>query len=248
MTCHTGDGTGNLPQSPLAGSVNAIFLHHSTGGRVWNAGAAAWFTQYNTTNSKNYEVTQENFHPSGNDPYDYWNLWINTTTSADTHHITNLVQQYNVIIIKHCYPVSYLNADSANASVSSANRQIQNYKLQYAALKTEMLKYPDNRFILWTGAAAVAGDPGSSAANAARSREFFTWVKNDWDTAGDNIYLWDFFELETEGDNTLKSAYAASATDSHPNSSFCNQVYPLFCQRVIDVIEGRGDTASITGK
>ena len=35
--------------------------------------------------------------------------------------------------------------------------------------------------------------------NMPKGREFFQWVKNEWDTEGDNIFIWDFYELETEG-------------------------------------------------
>jgi hypothetical protein len=66
--------------------------------------------------------------------------------------------------------------------------------------------------------------------------------------AGDHIYIWDFYELETEGGLYLKQDYAEAAGNSHPNASFSATVAPLFAQRVVDVIEGRGDTSSLTGK
>jgi len=101
-------------------------------------------------------------------------------------------------------------------------------------------------FIVWTGAALVAAS--SSPEHGQRAREFFTWVKQAWDEPGDNIFVWDFFELETEGGNFLLDSYAASVGDSHPSDTFAQTVSPFLAQRVVDVIEGRGDTGSITGQ
>ena len=60
---------------------------------------------------------------------------------------------------------------------------------------------------------------------------------NEWDEEGDNIYLWDFYHLETEGGLYLKNEYAVSPDDSHPNPSFSGKAAPLFAQFIIDVIE-----------
>ena len=65
---------------------------------------------------------------------------------------------------------------------------------------------------------------------------------------GDNVFLWDFCILETEGGIYLKNDNAASESDSHPNSDFSKKVAPYFCQRIIDVIEGNGDNTKITGE
>ena len=55
----------------------------------------------------------------------------------------------------------------------------------------------------------------------------------------------DFDTLETEGGLYLLPEY--SAGDSHPNDTFAQQVAPLFGQRLVNVIEGRGDSTSLTG-
>jgi hypothetical protein len=146
-------------------------------------------------------------------------------------------------VFKHCYPVSSIVADSGTASVSSENRSLQNYYLQYAALKTRMLQFPTKKFIVWTGAALRAADTTADQAN--RAKTFFDWVKSTWDQPGDNIYVWDFYSLETEG--TLYLTPANASTDAHPNSAFATRVAPYFVKRLVDVIEGYGDTGSITG-
>ncbi len=47
-------------------------------------------------------------------------------------------------------------------------------------------------------AAFVKGREGITQ-RAKRVRGFFEWVNNTWYDPGDNIYVWDFYELETEG-------------------------------------------------
>ena len=109
-----------------------------------------------------------------------------------------------------------------------------------------MWEFPETIFIVWTGAAQVKNATDAEMAN--RAKIFFDWVKNEWDEPGDNIYLWDFYALETEGSPYLKDGYAQDPYDSHPNSAFSKRVAPFFCRRVIDVIEGKGDNSGITGK
>ncbi len=153
-----------------------------------------------------------------------------------------LTKQYDVIVFKHCFPVSGIEADGT-PDVASDEKTLANYKLQYDALKTKLRSFPNIRFVVWTGAALLAGRDLARAGD--RAKQFFDWVKTDWDEPGDNIYVWDFFDLETDGGMYLTKAHASG--DSHPNETFAAEVAPLFCQRLVDVIGGKGDTASITG-
>ncbi len=109
-----------------------------------------------------------------------------------------------------------------------------------------MHSFPDSRFIVWTGAALVQDSTSESAGEQAEI--FFDWVRETWDDPGDNIYVWDFWELETEGGLYLLDTHGSSTTDSHPNSTFSTATAPLFAQRIVDVIEGNGDINSITGE
>lgn len=235
------------------GTVRIILLRHSTGGVIWDGGVSTFFTAYNTGHGTHYQISERAYpntpYPWENYPYDYWNLWVNPSGPADdaqsgVHSLAKLCQDYDVIIFKHCYPVSGIEADTGTGSVSSSAKRAENYKLQYAALKSALNAHPDRKFILWTGAALR--ESASTAEQGARARAFFQWVKGTWDVPGDNIYLWDFFELETEGTNFLLPANAAG--DSHPGTAFATRVAPLLGQRVVDVIEGRGDSGSLTGE
>ena len=246
---HCSPGVDSL-STPTKGRI--LFLHHSTGECIWNGGVQAWFEAYNTTHKTEYTITQQNFpksEPYGweNYPYDYWNIWVRH--AGDQPYQTEptlemLTSRYEVIVFKHCFPVSAIEADTGQADVASADKRIENYKLQYAALKKKLREFPRTKFILWTGAAMVRSETDESAAG--RAKAFFDWVRGDWDERGDNIYLWDFYALETDGGLYLKDAYASG--DSHPNESFSRMAAPFFCQRIVDVISETGDTKSLTGQ
>jgi hypothetical protein len=236
-----------------AGTVRIAYLHHSTGGNVWGGGVPDYFAAYNTTHGTHYQITERAYpdspYPWANYPYDYWNLWVNPSGPAEDgnpniHSLAKLCSDYDVIVFKHCFPVSDLAADTGSASVSSSAKRAENYKLQYAALKARLNAFPAKKFIVWTGAALTLGQ--SNAASGQRARDFFAWVKNTWDVDGDNVFVWDFFELETEGGNFLMDVHSSSG-DSHPNAAFCSTVAPYIGRRIVDVIEGRGDSGSLTG-
>ncbi len=157
-----------------------------------------------------------------------------------------LTPSYDLIVWKHCYPVSEISADTGNPAIDSGAQTLENYYLQYAALKTKMRQFPNTRFLVWTGAALTVDTTNPD--DAQRARTFFEWVKNTWDEPGDNIFIWDFYEIETEGGLYLPLKYAEGSDNPHPNATLANMAAPLFSQRMVDVIQGRGDTASVTGR
>lgn len=234
-----------------AGSVqNIVFLHHSTGECIWEAGVAGLLNKID----KSYKITDVYFPKSSpygwnNYPFDYYNIWVKNAGDQpfkEEPTLEILTRQYNVIIFKHCYPVSRIEADQKNPDIGSDTKTLANYKLQYQALKKKMNEFPETKFILWTPTALV--EKSTNKEQAQRADEFTNWVKNVWDTPNDNIFLWDFRALQTENGLYFKTSYAASATDSHPNSEFSKRVAPYFCTRVVDVIRGNGDKTSVTGK
>jgi len=240
-------------QDPMEDDARIILLHHSTGGRIWSGGVPAWFSEYNSTHGSSHSIIEQSFPkdtPYGwnNYPYDYWKIWVDNAgydPYLEEPTLEMLTQDYDVIVWKHCYPVSDIQPDTGSPSISSSTKKIENYKLQYEALKNKMREFPQTRFIVWTGAALVQG--ATTEDKGRRARAFFEWVKNEWDEPGDNIYIWDFFELETEGGFYLKNEYAEGVNNSHPNSDFSRRVALHLCNRIIDVIEGNGDIGSLTG-
>jgi hypothetical protein len=250
------------------GAVNIVFLHHSTGERIWLGGVPEWFDAYNRRNGTKYHIVEQAFpkqSPYGwnNYPYDYWNIWVNHAGQIPYQEeptLELLTKSYDVIIFKHCFPVCQTIADTGSPNVASPEKKLENYRLQYEALKVKMHEFPKTTFIVWTGAAEVdysnllhkmvALIRGRSGVKerAKRARTFFEWVRNDWDEPGDNIYVWDFYGLETGGGLFMKKEFADGPTNSHPNRTFSKMAAARFCQRVVDVIEGRGDRTNVTAK
>ena len=248
--------------------MKIIFLHHSTGERIWSSGVPEWFAAYNQRNGTKYDIVERVFpkrSPYGwnNYPYDYWNIWVNHAGESayeEEPTLELLAKTHDVIIFKHCFPVCEILQDTGSPDIASPEKRIENYQLQYQELKAKMREFPKTTFIVWTGAAEVdysnflhkiaALVKGRSGIKerAKRARTFFEWVRNDWDEPGDNIYVWDFYELETEGGLFLKKEYADGPANSHPNKTFSKMAAACFCRRVIDVIEGRGDRSGVTGK
>lgn len=232
---------------PMSSSAKVIYLHHSTGGVIWDGGVETLIANYNTEHGTDYSITPLEFPKSSpygwnNYPYDYWNIWVNhagTSAYKKEPTLEILTQTYDVIVWKHCFPVSNVAADTGSPDITSSVKSEENYKLQYNALKAKMHEFPNKRFIVWTGAALV--ESTTNAAEAERARGFANWVKTTWDEPGDNIYVWDFRNLETGGGLYLLPENAVSASDSHPNPAFAASAAPLIGQRIIDVIEGRGD-------
>lgn len=271
----TGCGRKEDADSMTTGT-RILFLHHSTGQNIWNGGVPEWFTQYNQKNGTDYHITDLIFPKSfpygwNNFPYDYWNIWVNhagesayvapapglknglktikqLVTGEDRGEPTLelLARDYDVIVMKHCFPGAAITSDTGAADISSPVKSLENYRLQYAAIKDKMREFPQTTFIVWTSAALV--EEATTLTEAERTREFVRWVTTEWDEPGDNIFLWDFYTIETEGGLYLKQEFAAGAGDSHPNAEFSRRAAPMFAQRIVDVLEGRGDTASITGE
>ena len=63
----------------LAADEEILFLHHSTGGNVYSEGdVPEWIDAYNDDSGTNYHIQEWAYPRSmGNNPYDYWNLWVN---------------------------------------------------------------------------------------------------------------------------------------------------------------------------
>ncbi|MCP4105944.1 MAG: hypothetical protein GY749_10470 [Desulfobacteraceae bacterium] len=240
-----------------ADDENIIFLHHSTGSAVYNYGdVPGWFTDYNNDNGTSYTITKRGYPSSPyswkNYPYDYWNLWVNNACDSSQpgiECIDTLTANYNVIIFKHCYPGADILADTGSPSISSERKSLENYKLQYRALRDMADRYPNNIFIFWT--LAPKHRLATNSGNASRAKQFVDWVKNDFLTEDGqthpNIFLFDFWGIVAEQNpspangevNCLKYEYEKSHTssDSHPNLLANQTAGPLFAQYIVDSIE-----------
>ncbi len=233
-----------------------IFLHHSTGRSIWvgntnryiyrltqKGNVQKFFTEYNKKHKTNYIISDLIFpknSPYGwkNYPFDYYNIWVKNEGPdpfMEEPTLEILTSEYNVIIFKHCFPVCKVLEDTGNPDVNSEEKRVENYKLQYNALKQKMHKFPDNKFIVWTPAAVVK--TLLTEEEAKRTHQFYRWILDDWDEKGDNIFVWDFYKYETEGGMYLSDKNAYSPDNSHPGKNFSASIAPVFSKFIIDVIE-----------
>jgi len=209
---------------------------------------------HNNENSKLYRIEEMEFPKSApygwnNYPFDYYNIWI-ANGGAEPYKeeptLEMLTKDYQVIIFKHCFPVSNIQPDLDSADINSPHKSIANYKLQYYALRDKMHTFSDTKFIVFTGAVQVKSN--ITEEEAIRAQDFFAWVINEWDVPGDNIYIWDFYNISTEGGLYLKDEFAASPNDSHPNKTYASRAVNLLFNRIIDVLENDGNTTTLTGE
>lgn len=238
----------------------AIFLHHSTGQNIWlgntnrylykltrKGDVQKYLDDHNRRNKTDYKITEQYFPKSSpygwnNYPFDYYNIWVKNAGEnpfMEEPTLEILTKEYNVIIFKHCFPVSRLAEDTGSPDIESAAKTVDNYKVQYNALKKKMREFPNNKFIVWTP--AVNTKTTMTEEEAIRTRQFREWMLKEWDEKGDNIFIWDFYKYETEGGLYLSEKNAVSPDNPHPNSEFSAKVAPLFCQYVIDVIESAAE-------
>jgi len=255
------------PNNIMSKPINIAFLHHSTGGvidrgntskvyyKLFGKGdVSKFFSKYNKLNGTKFNYKSIIFPKKdgygwNNYPFDYYNIWVKHAGKipySGEPTLEILTQKYDVIIFKHCYPVGEIIFDNGHPDVNSEEKRIENYKEQYFELKKKLHTFPETKFLIWTGAALVQSE--TTPEKAQKVREFFEWVKRDWDEPGDNIFIWDFFGLETEGGLYLKNEYATAPDNSHPSVAFGDKVTPLFCKRIIDVVQNEADNTSITGE
>jgi hypothetical protein len=239
---------------------NIVFLHHSTGRCIWVGGineylyrvskkgaVQKYFDDYNKKNGTDYSITDQLFpkkEPYGwkNYPFDYYNIWVKNAGQEkymDEPTLEILTKEYKVIIMKHCFPVGRIMEDTGKPDIDSEVKRLENYKLQYIALKNKMQSFPDNKFIVWTPSALVSNQVTSDQAE--RTYEFYRWMLDEWDEKGDNIFIWDFYKYETEGGIYMVDDYAYNANDSHPGKNFSGKIAPLLSQFIIDIIESKID-------
>lgn len=204
-----------------------------------------FFIDHNKRNKTEYEITELSFPkkiPYGwnNYPFDYYNIWVKNAGQdlfMEEPTLEILTSKYDVIIFKHCYPGSRILDTTGKPDINSDVKTIDNYKLQYNALKEKMHEFPHTKFIVWTPAVCIQQQ--LTEEQARRTHEFKTWMTEEWDDKGDNIFVWDFYRYETEGGLYLPEKYSASPGDSHPSVEFSARMAPLFCNFIIDVIESR---------
>ena len=244
------NGNQSTTFSKIVGKINHRLSHKF----YKKAAFPKLFERYNKDFNTNFIINELTFPKSSpygwhNYPYDYYKIWVKNDRNNDFMEestLEMLTKKYQVIIFKHCFPVSNIQANKDSCNINSDFKCTTNYKLQYLALREKLSEFPNTKFILFTGAAQIKSQITENEAK--RAKEFFDWVVKEWDLPDNNIYIWDFYNLQTEGGIYFNDINAYSATNSHPNEIFSGYVSELLFNRIIDVIKSKGSETTLTGK
>jgi len=204
-----------FPQTPFR---SGIFLHHSTGGVIWdssNPDVPQLMNMYNTENNYtgNNEVTMnidEGFFPSlenGGNFYDAWHAVFvgESAYPEDDAALQQHIQNNSIIVIKSCWGGSGIApmGNPADTLViddeTGGGRTYYRTQWHWRNIIRVMQSYPDNFFVIWTGIPLV---PGPSY-DGTLAHRFFIWAKDTLATGNDpifgdfpdNVYVFDAFHL-----------------------------------------------------
>jgi hypothetical protein len=204
-----------FPQAPFR---SGIFLHHSTGGIIWdssNPDVPQLMNMYNTennytgNNAVTMNIDSEHFPPlpEGNF-YDTWHaVFVGQYDPTVVAQMQQYIQNNSIVVIKACWggsgiapmgnPADTLIID--DEAVNSGGRTYYRTQWHWRSIIRVMQSYPDNFFVIWTG---IPLTPGPSY-DGTIAHNFFLWAK-DTLAAGndpmfgnfpDNVYVFDAFHL-----------------------------------------------------
>jgi hypothetical protein len=232
-----------------------LFLHHSTGASVWvgktnkyiykftkNGDVLKYFSDFNKKNRTSHQIEELLFPKSSpygwnNYPYDYYNIWVKNAGESlylNEPTLEILTKKYDIIIFKHCFPGSRIKEDTGNPDINSPEKRLENYKLQYNAIKEKLHEFHNTRFILWTPAVCTKNQ--MTEEEATRTLQFYKWITEEWNEKDDNIFIWDYYKYQTEGGLYLPDKYAIAPDNSHPNREFSGKVAPLFSKFITELL------------
>jgi hypothetical protein len=159
---------------------------------------------------------------------------------------SQLVKDYDVLVMKHCFPSSDILEDIGKADPYSSRQSIENYKTIYRLLRVEFSKNQNKLFVIFTlppRHQLFEPAAGSKNANAARATEFSHWLSTDFldeEPDNHNIVVWDFRKTVMDSNtNFLKYEFEADhdSPDSHPNKAANNFAGPQLASFLIDSID-----------
>ncbi|MBN1429169.1 MAG: SGNH/GDSL hydrolase family protein [Anaerolineae bacterium] len=202
-------------QSP----VRIIWLHHSVGAGIIDGGGVReglsalghefYDHGYNgdglrladgSTPGTTFDVPGDNTDPDGF--ADIFNQPVHNPPDNTLSHL----MQYDVIMIKSCFPTSNIGDDA----------QLEADKGYYRTIAKQMDQYPDKLLILVTHPPQVPNSTDSDEAQ--RARALNDWLLSDAFLSGHpNLFVFDLFGRLAGGDNLLRSNYRVSDDDAHPN-------------------------------
>ncbi|MBN1312273.1 MAG: hypothetical protein JXB30_12715 [Anaerolineae bacterium] len=204
-----------LAQQP----VRIIWLHHSVGlgiidgGDVREGFSALGYEFYDhgyneeglrladgSETGTNFDVPGDNTDPDG-----FAEIFSQPVHDPPGNTLSHLMQ-YDVIMIKSCFPTSNISDDA----------QLEADKEYYRTIANQIDRYPDKLLVLVTHPPQVPNSTDSDEAR--RARALSDWLLSDEFRSGHaNLFVFDLFGRLAGGDNMLRSEYRVSDDDAHPN-------------------------------
>ncbi len=223
---------GWLFPTPAQEPVRIIWLHHSVGqglidqGSVREGLTALGYEFYDhgyngdglrladgSYSGRNFDVPGDNTDPDG-----LAEIFRQPLHDPPDNTFSHLMQ-YDVIIIKSCFPTSNIGS----------GEQLAEYQGYYLAMRARMAQYPDKLFVVVTQPPQV---PGSSDPDEARrARALADWLNSGQFLGGQpNIVTFDFFGHLAGEDNFLRPEYRYDDYDAHPNERANREIGPRFVE------------------
>lgn len=146
----------------------------------------------------------------------------------DDYHspLKDLVMEFDVIVIKSCYP-------NSNIKSSDELHEIQNY---YRSITQYFAQHTDKQLIILTSPPLIP--LLTNRANATRARELAYWLSHT--KLGENVSTFNLFdELANDSGtqaNMLRHEYRRMLPfDSHPNKLASQTIAPKLIQFIVEV-------------
>jgi len=227
---------------------SGIFLHHSTGERIWGPNSSTTsvpdeITNYNNSHSytgdNSCSMTEE-WWPNnpGDNEWVTWHRIFNYDISYD--NIRPYFPDNRIIMIKSCFPSSNMTGWGSYTDTTSCSwcKSVYNYKWHWRNFLREMRRHPHNFFVIWTNAPLVSD--ATTDDEAYFSHHFCLWAKDtlaegldpEFGAFPENVYVFDFFHKLVDAQYKLPAQYAQG--DSHPNAAATELVAPQLVNEVFD--------------
>lgn len=170
------------------------FIHHSTGEIYWNGGMEKALEDHGYTGSAPW-------WDGGTDPQDFPTLF----NDANNWDILN---NYDIIIFKSCFPASDITSDS----------MLADYKTWYKELYNVYRAHSDKLFVPMSTPPLLESHTSYSAAQ--RAIAFENWLIGDYKNNynGNNLAPFGLHTLLDDDSGYLHSDFISDPNDDHPNS------------------------------
>ncbi len=241
--------TINVTIGQHANPRSGVFLHHSTGNRIWgpngsSTGIPLEIEKYNdflNLSEDSCFVVKQKSWPL--DPWDNeWYRWHTIFNGEDTSAVIEpLLEDYKILIIKSCYPSSdILDRGAPSDTLNYKRKTIYNYKWHWRNFVKKMGEQPDNFFAIWTNTPRIPSKTNDS--RAILSDEFCRWATDTLAMGLDpiygpfpsNVYVFDFFHKLAGPNGKMLLELAAAINDNHPNAAATELVAPQFVREILD--------------